>query len=187
MSNPNSFLALPVRPSSTAVEEPSSHFAFQNFQDMPGATSRSGMTSITEVQNPPTHRNTSSETSPCRVSALSRDTVCSSTINSRSSTTATTNILTRGLSSILPPPATTSSIHYHAVVCSSATCLGDRVITTPGSFLQDATQNAIGLSPPHQTASRPHQYLQEPREHTQPPFAHLASREELNSAIANAL
>merc|ERR1711873_311390 len=104
-------------------------------------------------------------------SALSRDTVCSCTINSRPSTTATTNILTRGISSILPPPATTSSIHYHAVVCSSSTCLGDRVITTPGSFLQDATQNAIGLSPPHQRASRPHQYHQEPRENTQPPFA----------------
>ena len=53
MSNLNSFLALPVRPSSTAVGELSSHFAFQNFQDMPGATSRSGMTSVTEAQNPP--------------------------------------------------------------------------------------------------------------------------------------
>ena len=49
MSNLNSFLAVPVRPSSTAVEKPSSHFVFQNFQDMPGATSRSGMTSITEA------------------------------------------------------------------------------------------------------------------------------------------
>ena len=189
MSNPIPFLALPVCPTSTAVEEFSSHFALQNFQDMPGATSCSGMTSVTEVQNPPTHHNTLSETSPFRVPALSRDTVCSSTTNSCPSTTATTNILTGGISSTLPPPATTSSFHYHAVVCSSATCLGDRVITTPGPILQHATQNTISLSPLSkkllplvQTAVRPQQCHQVPREPIQPPFAHLASREEPNTA-----
>ena len=152
MSNPIPFLALPVCPTSTAVEEFSSHFALQNFQDMPEATSCSGMTSVTEVQNPPTHHNTLSETSPCRVPAFSRDTVCSSTTNSRPSTTATTNILTGGISSTLPPPPITSSTHYHAVVCNSATCLGDRVITTPSSTLQDATPHVFSLSPPHQMA-----------------------------------
>ena len=131
MSNPISFLALPVCPSSTAVEEPSNHAAFQDFQDMPGTISRSGRTSTTEVQNPPTHRNTSPEISPCRVTALSRDTICSSTIYSRPSSTVTTSVLSGGISSTLPPPAITSSTHYHAVVCNSATCLGDRVITTP--------------------------------------------------------
>ena len=101
MSNPKSFLALPVRPSSTAVEEPSIHVAFQDFQDMPGTTSRSGRTSTTEVQDPPTHHNTSPETSPCRVTALSRDTICSSTINSRPSSTVTTSVLSGGISDIL--------------------------------------------------------------------------------------
>merc|ERR1711873_158963 len=104
------------------------------------------------------------------------------TINSRPGSTVTTNVLSGGISSTLPPPPITSSTHYHAVVCNSATCLGDRVITTPS-----ATPHASSLSPPHQMASRPEQVNQAPREHTQPPSAHLASWEELNSAIANVL
>ena len=152
---------------------------------MPGTTSRSGRTSITEVQDPPTHHNTSPEISPCRVTALSRDTICSSTIYSRPSSTVTTSVLSGGISSTLPPPAITSSTHYHAVVCNSATCLGDRVITTPSPTSQDITPHASSLSPPRQMASRPEQGNQAPREHTQPPPAQLVSREELHSALAN--
>ena len=140
--------------------------------------------SSTAVEEP-THHKTSPETSPCRVTALTRDTVCSSTINSHPSNTVTTRVLSGGISSILPPSATTSSTHYHTVVCNSATCLGDRVITTPGSMLQDATPNVISLSPPHPTASSPQQPNQAPREHTQPPSANLLSREELDSAMAS--
>ena len=61
MSNSISLLAFPVCPSSTAVDESSNHVVFQDLQenqDMPGATSRSGMTSITEAHNLPTRQNT---------------------------------------------------------------------------------------------------------------------------------
>ena len=186
MSNPNSFLALSVRPSSTAVEEPSIHVAIQDFQDMPGITFRSGMTSIREIQNPPTHQHTSPETSPCRVTALSRDTMCSSTINSRPCNTVTTNVLSGGIPSTLPPPKVTSSTHYHTVVCNSATCLGDRLITTPCSTPQGATSPALKFLPLHQETSRPQQHNQAPWEHTPPSSSQLVSREELHSAFADA-
>ena len=139
---------------------------------MPGTISRSGRTSTTEVQNPPTHRNTSPEISPCRVTALSRDTICSSVLYSRPSSTVTTSVLSGGISSTLPPPATTSSTHYHAVVCNSATCLGDRVITTP--------------SPTRQETSRSQQHNQAPREHSPSSSSQPVSREELHSAFADA-
>ena len=186
MSNPISSLALPVCPTSTAVEEPSNHVAFQNYQDMPGTTSRSGMTSTTEVKNPPTHHNTLPETSPCRVTALSRDTICSSTTNSRPSCTVTTSVLSGGISSTLPPSAITSSTHYHTVVCNSTTCLGDRVITTPSSTPQGATSPAFKFSPPHHETSRPQQYNQAPREHSPSSSSQPVSREELHSAFADA-
>merc|ERR1712240_869067 len=80
---------------------------------------------------------------------------------------------------------TTSSTHYHAVVCNSATCLGDRVITTPSPTPQDIAPHASSLSPPRQMASRLEQGNQASREHTQPPPAQLVSREELHSALAS--
>ena len=76
------------------------------------------------------HQNTSAGISHCQVTALSRDTVCSSVINSRPSNTVTTNVLSGGISSILSLTEVNSSTHYHAVVCNSATCLNDRVTTT---------------------------------------------------------
>ena len=155
MSNPNFLLASLNCPSSTAVEEPSDHVFLQDFQekqDMPGVSSLSGMTSVTEARNPPTHHDTSSR---IRVTALLRDTVCSSTINSRPCNTVTTNVLSGGIPSTLPPPTISSSTHYHAVVCNSATCLGDRVITTPCPTPQGATSDVFDLSPPHQSTSCP--------------------------------
>ena len=56
MSNPNSFLALPVCPPSTAVEEPSNHVLFQDIdetQNLPRVSSPKGLNSNMEVQNPP--------------------------------------------------------------------------------------------------------------------------------------
>ena len=44
-----------------------------------------------------THQHASPEISPCRVTALLRDTVCSSVINSRPSNTVTTNVLSENL------------------------------------------------------------------------------------------
>ena len=149
---------------------------------MPGVSSLSGMTSVTEARNPPTHHDTSSS---IRVTALLRDTVCSSTINSRPCNTVTTNVLSGGIPSTLPPPKISSSTHYHAVVCNSATCLGDRVITTPCPTPQGVTSDVFDLSPPHQSTSCPKQYNQAPREDTSPSSAQLASREDLNSAIAS--
>merc|ERR1711873_219360 len=107
------------------------------------------------------------------------------TINSRPGSTVTTNVLSGGISSTLPPPPITSPTHYHAVVCNSATCLGDRVITTPSPTSQDIAPHASSLSPPRQMASRLEQGNQAPREHTQPPPAQLVSREELHSALAS--
>ena len=86
--------------------------------------------------------------------------------------------------STLSPPEINSSTHYHAVVCNSSTCLGDRVITTPCLTPQNITPNAFNSSPPHQTTSSPQKFNQAPREHA-PPSAQLVSREELHSAIAN--
>ena len=149
---------------------------------MPGISSRSGMASVTEARNPATHHDTSSSV---RVTASLRDTVCSSTINSRPCNTVTTNVLSGGIPSTFPPPKISSSTHYHAVVCNSATCLGDRVITTPFLTPQGATPHVLNLSPPHQATSRPQQINQAPREHTPPSSAQLVSREELHSAIAN--
>ena len=56
MSNPTPSLAPPDCPSSTAVEEPSSHALFQDiveYQNLPGVSSPKGLNSNTEVQNPP--------------------------------------------------------------------------------------------------------------------------------------
>ena len=57
MSNPNSLLALPVCPSSSAVKEPSNHAFFQDaheHQDVPGVASPDVMPSNTEAHSPPT-------------------------------------------------------------------------------------------------------------------------------------
>ena len=118
----------------------------------------------------PTYHMASPELSPCRVTALLQDTVCSSTSNSCPNDTATTSVLSGGIPSILSPPEISSSTHYHAVVCNSATCLGDRVITTPCHTPQGVTPHAFNPSPPHQAISRPQQHNQAPREHT-PPFS----------------
>ena len=109
--------------------------------------------------------------------------MCSSTIYSRPSNTVTTSVLSGGISSTLPPPTTTSSTHYHAVVCNSATCLGDRVITTPCPTPQGVTSDVFKLLPPQET-SCPQQVNPVPREHS-PPSAQTVSREELHSTIAN--
>ena len=56
MSNPTLSLAPPDCPSSTAVEEPSSHTLFQDIvenQNLPGVSSPKGLNSNTDVQNPP--------------------------------------------------------------------------------------------------------------------------------------
>ena len=82
-------------------------------------------------------------------------------------------------------PTISPSTHYHAVVCNSATCFGDRVITTPCPTPQGVTPHVLNLSPPHQATSRPQQHNQAPREHTPPSSAKLVSWEELHSAIAN--
>ena len=132
-----------------------------------------------------THQTASPGVSPCRVTALLQDTVCPSVINSRPSNTVTTNVLSGGISSTLCPSDINSTTHYHAVVCNSATCLGDRVITTPCLTPQGVTPHASIPSPIHQTASSPQQRNQAPREHPHPPSAQLVSREELNVVIAN--
>ena len=133
----------------------------------------------------PTYQIASPGPSPCRVTALLQDTVCSSTSNSCPSNTATTNVLSGGIPSILSPPEISLSTHYHAVVCNSATCLGDRVITTPCPTPQGVTSHARNPSPPHQATSCPQQHNQAPREYTSPSSAQPVSREELHSVIAN--
>ena len=88
--------------------------------------------------------------------------------------------------STLSPPEINSSNHYHAIVCNSSTCLGDRVITTPCLTPQGVTPHAFNPSPPHQTTSSPQEIHQAPREHA-PPSGQLVSREELHSALASML
>ena len=83
-------------------------------------------------QTTSTHQNTSPGIWSTNT-VLLQDTVCPSLTNSRPSNTVTTDVLSGGISSTLTPPKISSSTHYHAVVCNSATCLGDRVITTPHS------------------------------------------------------
>merc|ERR1711873_21271 len=94
-----------------------------------------------------THQTASPGISPCRVTALLQDTVCSSVTNSRPSNTVTTNVLSGGISSTLSPPDINSSAHYHAVVCNSATCLDDPVTTTTCLTPQGATPHASTPSP----------------------------------------
>ena len=124
----------------------------------------------------PTHQHTLSGLSPCRVTTPLQDTVYSSTTNSPPSNTVTTDTLSGGISSTMPPPNISSPTHYHAVVCNSATCLGDRVITTPCLTPQGVTPLALNPTPPHHTTSSPQQINQAPREHTPPPSAQLVSR-----------
>ena len=82
------------------------------------------------------------------------------------------------------PPRTNSSPHYHAVVCNSATCVVDRMITSSCPTSRD--QNSYMVKPsPTQLTTGPNHHNQLPREHIQPPSAQLVSKEELNSAISN--
>ena len=115
---------------------------------------------------------------------LLQNTVCSSISNSCPSNTNTTNVLSGGISSNIMPLRASSSPHYHTVVCNSATCMVDRMITSSCSTSKGQIPYVVKPSPSHLTMS-PQQHNQVPREYVHPPSARLVSQEELNSAITN--
>ena len=110
------------------------------------------------IETTPTNQNTppgiwSNDT------VLLQNIVCSSISNSCPSNTHTTNVLSGGISSTITPPKNNLSPHYHAVVCNSATCMLDNMITSSCPISKDHNPHIMNPSPSHLTAS-PHQLKQ---------------------------